>query len=850
MRFFADGPSIPNALIAARDEGRVVLLCGAGVSRPAGLPDFFKLAKQVARDLGIEARDDLGKLLAQAKPAPGQYGPGMDEVFAEFYAAYGAAQVKEAVFARLGEVSARPTAHKDLLTVATGPDGRVRLVTTNFDRLFEQAGEGLHLYTPPRLPDLAGSEAFDGVVHLHGAIPGAGAAWHEEAPPIVLSRAEFGAAYLADGWATAFMKALLRTNIAVMVGYSANDPPVRYLLEGLQQGKNNGCQEVYAFAADADEATHNAWRGRGVRAIGYDAANDHRALWATITAWAGQAGDPKTWRQRVVSLAQKGPAALQAFERGQVVALCSTTAGATAFQEASEPPPAEWLCVFDAECRCSPGMAQARRIACFGLDDDSTYDRERGNPPGGVINLLRELPGEPILRQPVDLTGSTLVREGDYSARLFQIARWITKVADSPTAVWWAARNVPLNSFIINSIQVKVRDKDFGTPVLRQAWRLILEVQKNYGMDLDREFSELKAAMSEAAQPAHALWMLERYVLPRVTMAWTGRSDFPPEGEARFLTDFAKFKMFYPSFPIEGDGSNLATDMLEALVRAFEGGLSMGIRLENEIFGCDCATTERDQYQANLDWLRKVLAKRQGMPVDGVETEPMVPQSEVVESALCGPIHEATGAVNSSPIGDDSAQNVGSDLFCRWEGLVKKSASSLSSSQLRGTLKVTSAAVRFDTMKSFRTHMCRLIDGGNAAVEVFRRFIKEAWPRERRYQTAQTSRHIVFVLSQLGDGFSQGVKLAKHCLVPVPYVFWGLLNLGFGPETADGNSPFYQRDPWATFIILYSIFDPAYPPEAYMLGEALTRLSGLEPGLLRDRRYQEMVTFVRQHGGS
>ena len=42
MRFVANGPSIPDELLTARDEGRVMFFCGAGVSRAyAGLPDFF-----------------------------------------------------------------------------------------------------------------------------------------------------------------------------------------------------------------------------------------------------------------------------------------------------------------------------------------------------------------------------------------------------------------------------------------------------------------------------------------------------------------------------------------------------------------------------------------------------------------------------------------------------------------------------------------------------------------------------------------------------------------------------------------------------------------------------------------
>jgi hypothetical protein len=68
MRFIANGPSIPDELLRARDQGRVVFFCGAGVSRAkAELPDFFGLAKTVTRNLGVPVDDPTMKLIAEAK---------------------------------------------------------------------------------------------------------------------------------------------------------------------------------------------------------------------------------------------------------------------------------------------------------------------------------------------------------------------------------------------------------------------------------------------------------------------------------------------------------------------------------------------------------------------------------------------------------------------------------------------------------------------------------------------------------------------------------------------------------------------------------------------------------------
>ena len=67
MRFIKDGPSIPDELLIARDEGRVVFLCGAGVSRArAGLSDFFGLASDVIRTLGVSEDEYVHKVLNEA----------------------------------------------------------------------------------------------------------------------------------------------------------------------------------------------------------------------------------------------------------------------------------------------------------------------------------------------------------------------------------------------------------------------------------------------------------------------------------------------------------------------------------------------------------------------------------------------------------------------------------------------------------------------------------------------------------------------------------------------------------------------------------------------------------------
>lgn len=52
MRFLAEGPDLPDELLVARDEGKVLFFCGSGVSiARAKLPGFLDLAEDVMAKL-------------------------------------------------------------------------------------------------------------------------------------------------------------------------------------------------------------------------------------------------------------------------------------------------------------------------------------------------------------------------------------------------------------------------------------------------------------------------------------------------------------------------------------------------------------------------------------------------------------------------------------------------------------------------------------------------------------------------------------------------------------------------------------------------------------------------------
>ena len=98
-------------------------------------------------------------------------------------------------------------------------------------------------YEPPTFPDLRHDVPITGITYLHGRLPEG----HETSHDYVLSSADFGRAYLAQGWATAFIRLLLQKYTVVLLGYQAEDPPVKYLLQGLNSVDEVSRRQLYAF---------------------------------------------------------------------------------------------------------------------------------------------------------------------------------------------------------------------------------------------------------------------------------------------------------------------------------------------------------------------------------------------------------------------------------------------------------------------------------------------------------------------------------------------------------------------------------------------------------------------------
>ncbi len=282
------GVDFPIELLKALRDGELVVFAGAGVSvgPPACLPMFSGLAEEIARGTGeVRGKDEpedrfLGRL--QDK------GVHVHDIAAQ-------------VLSKRGDEPPGPTAlHSNILRLYSKPD-LLRVVTTNFDLLFEQAASDVFetdpkLYSAPVLP-LGGD--FEGIVHVHGDINHPGNA--------VLTDADFGRAYLTEGWARRFLATLFGSFPVLFIGYSHSDVVMNYLARALTVSET----ERYVLApSDEDETTLRDWQLRGIQRIEYPKSPDdnYRGLYEGVSGLAEFVRrDSNDWKSRITTIAEQPP---------------------------------------------------------------------------------------------------------------------------------------------------------------------------------------------------------------------------------------------------------------------------------------------------------------------------------------------------------------------------------------------------------------------------------------------------------------------------------------------------------------------------------------------------------------
>lgn len=550
MRFIENGPSLPDDLLTAQDEGRVIFFCGAGVSIGySKLPSFSGLASRVLEDLGASDETLAKKLFAISQEVEQKYNvkgfPSADSIFGKLSRTFDTHDVNCAVAAALKPTDEPDlTAHKILLDLARREDEDIRLITTNFDLLFEKANKKkIRSRTRSTLPRLEYSESNWGIVHLHGKVNESYSGPDNDG--FVLSSSEFGDAYLANGWARNFVKDILDRYIAVFIGYSADDPPVRYLLEGLQQA-HGFKQRVFAFqAADDDEAVAH-WDEKGVEAIVYDVVHGrHDALWDTLSKWAERTKNPSRWINAVLRKALRGPATLRPFERGMVAHILKSQSGAKAFSSMQPVIPSEWLCVLDSSIRLrgpekdwfSGSDEYINLYQRYALDDDpepSSQNERYKQQPVDLWDAFKTSEKDLTKADQSSLPnfrGLTSNWHGELSLplRLIHLSSWIASISHEQTAVWWAAQQSSFHASVVRGIEsniIRYKDK-FSKNAARKNWETIFEILSDARRDTFSEY-HLREYISAFGWNGHTFAKFEKLTAPylkRATLYHVG----PPE---------------------------------------------------------------------------------------------------------------------------------------------------------------------------------------------------------------------------------------------------------------------------------------------------------------------------------
>ncbi|MFJ5296722.1 anti-phage defense-associated sirtuin Dsr1 [Pseudomonas sp. NPDC088368] len=436
MQFVANGPEIPSELLQAHEDGRVVFFCGAGISYPAKLPGFEGLVQQIYKGVGTDFSDIEKRAFDKQ-----QFDATLDLLERRLPGQRNS--VREALARSLKpnlRLKNATRTHEAMLRLARTRTGVMRLVTTNFDRIFDAAakkmGQSHQYFSAPMLP-VPKASRWDGLVYLHGVLP--------KKPDLtmlnrlVVTSGDFGLAYLTERWASRFVGELFRNYVVCFVGYSINDPVLRYMMDALAADRMLGEVTLKAWAfADCNPGQEHEkeieWEAKGVSPILYSVpagTYDHSALHDSLHAWGETYRDGVTGKERIVvthALARPSASTSEDDFVGRMLWALSDRSGLPArrFADLEPVPPLDWLLETYTDARFRHGDLEG-----FGVTADHLVDQEL------KFSLVRR-PTRYSLAPLMDLR-APLNSESGLDAVMFQLARWLTRHLDDPRLAIWVA---------------------------------------------------------------------------------------------------------------------------------------------------------------------------------------------------------------------------------------------------------------------------------------------------------------------------------------------------------------------------------------------------------------------------
>ena len=317
-----DAAELPEDLLLAQSKQEMLFLAGAGVSmgKPANLPNFRELVREVYRELDPLVYPYLD---CKASPctalSPAQRAEISRYCRNDFDVALGLlerrieddditepSRVREAV---QRQVSAKtPTPLHRALSILADRGNATAILTTNFDRLFERCtrrkNHSVPTYGLGGMPRPSRRTDFTGIFHIHGVLP------HrpKTSTDLVLTDRDFGEYYFRRRFIPDLLYDASRIYQLVLIGYSADDPPMRYLLNAIAADTKrfHDIRPPYIFVPDNDARLLSDLEGRGLKTITYCSDNHHIELTKTIERWAAVSTRSGAQRALVSSLIRAG----------------------------------------------------------------------------------------------------------------------------------------------------------------------------------------------------------------------------------------------------------------------------------------------------------------------------------------------------------------------------------------------------------------------------------------------------------------------------------------------------------------------------------------------------------------
>ncbi len=514
MQFITHGPDIPDALLQAHEEGRVVFFCGAGISYPAGLPGFKGLVEKIFELNGTEQT-----AIEREAFERGQFDAVLDLLEGRLPGRRMAVRsaLSDALKPKLRRKGATDT-HAALLRLARSRDGALRLVTTNFDRIFHSAAkrtsQAYQDYAAPMFP-IPKNSRWDGLVYLHGLLPNK----PDESAlnRLVVTSGDFGLAYLTERWAARFVSELFRNYVVCFVGYSINDPILRYMMDALAADRRLGEVTPQAWAlGDYEPGKKQSkvieWVAKGVTPILYEVptgSHNHSALHQTLQTWADTYRDGVLGKERIVvshALSRPSASTQQDDFVGRMLWALSDQSGLPAkrFAEFNPVPSLDWLLeAFSEECFHHNDLAR------FGVPPRDKIDKK--------LNFSLVHRPTPYHLASWMLLSSGGITGSQWDEVMFHLARWLVRHLDDPRLIIWIAQRGgrlqdrwpwliehELNRFASMEHDSKTAELDeirlhapnaIPSPLMRTLWRLLLNGQVKshwHDPDLYRWKSKLK----------------------------------------------------------------------------------------------------------------------------------------------------------------------------------------------------------------------------------------------------------------------------------------------------------------------------------------------------------------------